>query len=139
MLNCKGKQKIFSISGPNLPKRVTEHSMVEYGDSLLLIGGYDDDSYELLNSIFSLTCESRICVWTELSHKLSIGRMDMVTAIIPDSMTNCSAPTTIATTTTASTAKTTASSAVTTTKASTGAAAAVFVVYSRLRNVMTNF
>ena len=115
--------------------------MVEYGDSLLLIGGYDDDSYELLNSIFSLTCESRICVWTELSHKLSIGRMDMVTAIIPDSMTNCSAPTTATTTeptnvtTTASTAKTTASSAATTTTttAGTAAAAALFVISSRLR------
>ena len=103
--------------------------MVEYGDSLLLIGGYDADSYEISNSIFSLTCEYRICVWTELSHKLSIGRMHMVTAIIPDSMTNCSAPTT------ASTAKTTARSAATTTTAAT---AAVFVIYYRLRNIMTN-
>ena len=63
--------------------------MVEYGDSLLLIGGYDSDSDEILNSILSLTCEARICFWTELSQQLSNGRASMVTAMVPDSMTNC--------------------------------------------------
>ena len=76
----------FFLSGPNLPKAIADHSMVEYGDSLLLIGGY---SYNFLNSIFSLTCEARICVWTELSQQLYVGRVNMVTAIIPDSMTGC--------------------------------------------------
>ena len=125
--------------------------MIEYGDSLLLMGGFDDGPHVISNSILSLTCESRICVWTELSQQLSIGRVNMVSAIIPDSMTNCSAPTTTATTevspvstetTTASTTVTTASSAATTTATTTTtttiAAAAVFVVYSRLRNYMTN-
>jgi hypothetical protein len=67
--------------------------MLEYGDSLLLIGGAVNYSSiidaEISNSIFSLTCEARVCFWTELSQKLSIGRLGMVTAIIPDSMTNC--------------------------------------------------
>ena len=63
--------------------------MVEYGDSLLLIGGIDYDSEQVLTSILSLTCEDRICFWTELSQKLYIGRYGMVTAIIPDSMTDC--------------------------------------------------
>ena len=76
-----------SLSGPNLPRAIYEHSMVEYGDSLLLIGGYDAESDESLNYILSLTCESRICFWTELSQQLSIGRYGMVSAIIPDSMT----------------------------------------------------
>ena len=48
--------------------------MVEYSDSLLLIGGYDAESDESLNDILSLTCESRVCFWTELSQKLSDGR-----------------------------------------------------------------
>ena len=66
--------------------------MVEYDDSLLLIGGSDkSDGYsgESLTSILSLTCEDRICFWTELSQKLSLERYGMVAAIIPDSMTNC--------------------------------------------------
>ena len=63
--------------------------MLEYGDSLLLIGGQDPDSYEILNSIFSLTCEARLCFWTELNQQLYIGRYGMVAAIIPDSMTDC--------------------------------------------------
>ena len=79
----------FFLSGPNLPRPIAQQSMVEYGDSLLSIGGYDSDSREILNSIFSLTCEARICFWTELSHQLSNGRASMVTAIVPDSMTNC--------------------------------------------------
>ena len=76
-----------SLSGPNLPRAIYEHSMVEYNDSLLLIGGYDAESDESLNNILSLTCESRICFWTELSQKLSIGRYGTVSVIIPDSMT----------------------------------------------------
>ena len=65
--------------------------MLEYGDSLLLIGGAVNGSsgYEAINSILSLTCEARVCFWTELSQKLPVGRLGMVTAIIPDSMTNC--------------------------------------------------
>ena len=66
--------------------------MLEYGDSLLLIGGAVNASStypEISNSILSLTCEARVCFWTELSQKLSVGRLGMVTAIIPDSMTNC--------------------------------------------------
>ena len=76
------------LSGPNLPRAIADHSMVEYWESLLLIGGGDADS-DFLNSIFSLTCEARICVWTELSQQLSIGRVNMVTAVIPDSMAGC--------------------------------------------------
>ena len=65
--------------------------MLEYDDSLLLIGGKDYDSHpgQILNSIWSLTCEARICVWTELNQELFVGRYGMVAAIIPDSMTNC--------------------------------------------------
>ena len=66
--------------------------MLEYGDSLLLVGGAVNASSmdpESSNSILSLTCEARVCFWTELSQKLSTGRLGMVTAIIPDSMTNC--------------------------------------------------
>ena len=82
----------FSLLGPNLPRPISAHSMVEYDDSLLLIGGSDkSDGYsgESLTSILSLTCEDRICFWTELSQKLSLERYGMVAAIIPDSMTNC--------------------------------------------------
>ena len=77
----------FFLSGPNLPRAIAGHSMVEYGDSLLLVGGYSSGYF--LNSILSLTCEARICVWTELSQQLYDGRVNMVTAIIPDSMTGC--------------------------------------------------
>ena len=66
--------------------------MLEYGDSLLLIGGQHPQYgvWEItLRTILSLTCEARVCFWTELSQKLSVGRLWMVTAIIPDSMTNC--------------------------------------------------
>ena len=61
--------------------------MLEYGDSLLLVGGIYDETFS--NSILSLTCEARICFWTELNQQLSIGRYGMVAAIIPDSMTDC--------------------------------------------------
>ena len=79
----------FSLLGPNLPRPISAHSMVEYDDSLLLIGGSDHDSGEILTSILSLTCEDRICFWTELNQTLSLERYAMVAAIIPDSMTNC--------------------------------------------------
>ena len=79
----------FSFSGPYLPKTISGHSMLEYGDSLLLIGGVDGVWETTLRTILSLTCEARVCVWTELSQKLDIGRAGMVTAILPDSMTDC--------------------------------------------------
>ena len=79
----------FFLSGPNLPSAIADHSMVEYGDSLLLIGGAEAQGSDFFASILSLTCEARICVWTELSQQLSIGRINMVTAIIPDSMAGC--------------------------------------------------
>ena len=79
----------FSFSGPYLPKTISGHSMLEYGDSLLLIGGVDGVWETTLRTILSLTCEARVCFWTELSQKLDIGRAGMVTAILPDSMTDC--------------------------------------------------
>ena len=82
----------FFLSGPNLPRAIDAHSMLEYGNSLLLIGGVINSSSndpEISNLMLSLTCEARICFWTELSQKLSVGRLGMVTAIIPDSMANC--------------------------------------------------
>ena len=63
------------------------HSVVEYGESLLLIGGQNVD--EELNSIYSINCETRICSWSKLSQELSVGRASMIAAVIPDSMTNC--------------------------------------------------
>ena len=84
-----GQVSYFSLSGPELPRAIYLHSMLEYGDSLLLIGGQDGETDEFLYSILSLTCEARICFWTELNQQLSIGRSGMVTAILPDSMTNC--------------------------------------------------
>ena len=79
----------FFLSGPNLPRPIAQQSMVEYGDSLLLIVGVDGVWETTLRTILSLTCEARVCFWTELSQKLDIGRAGMVTAILPDSMTDC--------------------------------------------------
>ena len=63
--------------------------MLEYGDSLLLIGGVDGVWENTLRTILSLTCEARICFQTELGQKLDIGRSGIVTAILPDSITDC--------------------------------------------------
>ena len=77
----------LAFSGPRLPKPVMGHSVVEYGESLFLIGGQNVD--EEFNSIYSINCEIRICSWSKLSQELSVGRASMIAAIIPDSMTNC--------------------------------------------------
>ena len=69
--------------------------MVEYGDTLLSIGGltYDGEN----NSIYSLTCSDgnpgpliENCSWSKLNQELSVGRSAMVAMIIPDLITSCS-------------------------------------------------
>ena len=63
------------------------HSMVQYDNSLLSVGGLT--THGDINTIFSLSCESRQCSWSKLNQELSRGRSGMVAIVAPELMTYC--------------------------------------------------
>ena len=74
--------------GPSLPKRIFGSSIVPFGNSLILIGGYDyDDGFQ--KGFYKLTCSNRNCVWTKMAQELSVGRENFVAIPIPDDIVPC--------------------------------------------------
>ena len=71
------------ISGPGLPRNLSDHSSLTHGNDLIVIGGY---SYAGGNSdsIYKLTCKNGQFTWEELDVKLQTAREDFVADFIPN-------------------------------------------------------
>ena len=75
------------FTGPNLPMRLREHTMVLLGKGLAIIGGYGDVNAQ--HAIHLLSCMYRNCSISTLSQELSMPRYWFVAIPIPDTITGC--------------------------------------------------
>ena len=77
----------FPNLGPDLPVRLSAHSMVEVEGDLYVIGGFDGDLIQ--KSIYRLQCSSGDCKWTTMKQELEIHRSYPVAIPVMDFYTNC--------------------------------------------------
>ena len=75
------------FTGPKLPMRLREHTMVLLGKGLAIIGGYGDENAQ--DKIHLLSCINRNCSISTLSQDLSMPRYMFVAIPIPDTITGC--------------------------------------------------
>ena len=71
------------LTGPKLPKPLSNHAMVLIEGDLVVIGGITAGP-KLSSDLFRLTCANRKCKWYPLQHQLKIARSDMVAITIPN-------------------------------------------------------
>ena len=74
---------LFLKLGPALPYGLFGHSMVELGENLYTIGGFDGSGYQ--KEIQKLACASATCSWTTLTKQLKVGRNGPVSIPVMDS------------------------------------------------------
>ena len=75
------------ISGPNLPEKLSGHSMIAIEFGQAIIGGYNDEEY--FKKIYHLGCASREFVISKIKLELSIPRGLFVAIPIPDFLSGC--------------------------------------------------
>ena len=75
------------FTGPKLPMRLREHTMVLLGKGLAIIGGYGNETAQ--DKIHLLSCMNRNCSISTLSQELSMPRYWFVAIPIPDTITGC--------------------------------------------------
>ena len=73
--------------GPELPIPLLYHSMIEYGNDLIVMGGYSDSSK--VKSIYRLSCALWSCKWTKMKQTLSYDRERLVSIPLPNSIVIC--------------------------------------------------
>ena len=72
--------------GPTLPKELGDHSMVELGENLYIIGGYSPSIGGPENEILQLSCVSGLCSWTTLTQQLKVAREMLVAIPVEDTL-----------------------------------------------------
>ena len=77
------------FTGPKLPMRLREHTMVLLGKGLAIIGGYGNVNAQAEKKIHLLSCMNRNCSISTLSQELSMPRYWFVAIPIPDTITGC--------------------------------------------------
>ena len=81
------KWVFFTILGPDLPERLSAHSIIELEGDLYVIGGFDGNIVK--KSIHRLQCSSSDCKWTTMRQELEIRRSYPVAIPVLDSFTTC--------------------------------------------------
>ena len=64
--------------GPQMPKGLDRHSMINIGGDLYILGGGQ-------KLIYKLTCNFRECKWTTLNQRLKVDRINAVAIPLSDS------------------------------------------------------
>ena len=86
-------QEIF-VLGPNLPDPLEKLSMVEFEETVVVIGGYCNMGCGWSNSqsLLQLACfggQLDMCEWKAMSQKLKVGRYGFVAMTLQDEMAQC--------------------------------------------------
>jgi hypothetical protein len=77
-------------TGPELPFGISNSQMVEdQNGGVVLIGGYSP-SVSNLDTIYQLPHGGQDAVWTEMEQKMTTGRRDHTTFLVPDNIVDCS-------------------------------------------------
>ena len=71
------------VLGPDLPKPLFGHGMVNYGTDLVVMGGFSNGS-GYSSSFYQLSVENGIFKWEKMKPELKIPRWGFVAMIIPD-------------------------------------------------------
>ena len=66
-----------------MPEAVYGHSLVPFGMSVVIVGGYYS------KSLYKFSCSNRACTWTTMEQEMSIRRVDFVAIPIPESLAKC--------------------------------------------------
>ncbi len=72
------------VAGPSLPKEVSSATMVEFQDSVILVGGSGNVGGQNLYQLDSPTG-----TWTEMKQALKVERSLHVSFLVPDELVNC--------------------------------------------------
>ena len=68
-----------------MPTRALQSAAsIQYGNTLILVGGYDTLDHESLDSAFMLNPDS--LAWTELEDKMSEGKEGVVAFLVDETM-----------------------------------------------------
>lgn len=70
--------------GPELPHKVSESVLVEYKNSVVLVGGFGDDDGKHLYQL-----KSRVGPWIQMETILPVSKSDHLAILIPDELTDC--------------------------------------------------
>ena len=77
----------FMIAGPDLPVKLSGHSMVALGLGQAVIGGESNQQYT--KKIYHLVCSREDCGFSKMGQELSIARGSFVAIPIPDIFSGC--------------------------------------------------
>jgi len=75
------------ISGPELPTEIDHSTLIEYKNSLILIGGNSEEVYKLPDNMLQLSSPKG--PWTEMSQPFIQGKGSHVAFLVPDEIVNC--------------------------------------------------
>ena len=70
--------------GPELPKKLAGHSMVEIHGDVFTFGGFSNDGASYNSAIYRFTCSSGICNWSTINQELKVARTNFVAIPVPD-------------------------------------------------------
>ena len=73
------------VMGPELPQTIYSSTMVEYNNSVILIGGRYDGSYN--RHLYKLSSPNG--TWSEMKQVLKTPRAFHVSFLVPDEIVNC--------------------------------------------------
>ena len=71
------------LTGPELPRKLAGHKMVEIHGDVFTFGGFSDDA-DLNSAIYKFTCSSGICSWSTVNQELKAARTNAVAIPVPD-------------------------------------------------------
>jgi hypothetical protein len=79
------------VAGPALPKAANQARMVEYNNSVILIGGKGDvkSGSEVVNGFHLYQLSSTSGPWVEMRQRLKRNRFGHVSFLVPDELVNC--------------------------------------------------
>ena len=85
----------FYFSGPQMPRKMADFSLIKTSQGLLAVGGARESPTSPIkrwSEIYKLNCEDDIidnCQWEETEHNLLVPRADHVTIPLPESYDIC--------------------------------------------------
>ena len=77
----------YQTSGPLLPIRLMDHSMVRLGKGQAILGGISNMVHQ--DKIYTMTCSNRNCIISLLDRELSVPKEAFVAIPIPDTISGC--------------------------------------------------
>ena len=75
------------VVGPDLPKDSYKATMVEYNNTVILIGGSDRPGGSGYPYLYQLSSPKES--WVTMKQRLKVGRSDHVSFLVPDEIVNC--------------------------------------------------